>query len=651
MHVTTPLPLAKVRISGGFWRARIDNIAGQVIPYQWRALNDQIPDAEPSHAMENFRITAGDSHGKFYGLIFQDSDVGKWIEAASYSLIDTPNPALERIIDEAVDLIGRTQERDGYLGTYFRMTAPEKKWTDLAMGHEMYCGGHLIEGAVAYAAATGKRAFLDIMVRYADHLDRRFGRGPGKEIGYCGHPEIELALFKLHEATGEARYRDLARFFVDERGRHPEVLDNSKVIDWGGGGPALNRWHQKDYYLDHAPAREQVHAEGHSVRAMYLYSAMADQWRLTGDPSLGTALKRLWESATNRRMYVTGGLGSQATCERFTVDYDLPPDTAYAETCAAIGLVFWAWRMTEAEVDRKYADVLERALYNGALSGISLDGTRYFYVNPLAVVPEVARFRKDHEHVKTERVQWLGCACCPPNIARLVCSVGQFLYTTDETGVWVHQYASGTAELPIPGGAARFEQETEYPWNGEVLLRIAAADAGKPWSLRFRVPEYAENARASVNGTPVPCREGAAGYVELERVWKAGDELRISFALPPRVVRSHPRLREAAGLVAVQRGPLVYCAEEADNGKDLHLLSLRTDGPMEVEPAPGLPSGVRAIVASGFRRTETEGAPLYAADGEEAEECRIRLVPYFAWGNRGAGEMRVWLQDGGRRKV
>lgn len=649
MHVTTPIPLPSVRITGGFWRARIDNVAGEVIPYQWRALNDQIPNAEPSHAIENFRIASGDSRGKFYGLIFQDSDVGKWIEAASYSLIDTPNPALEKIIDEAVDLIGRTQESDGYLGTYFRMTAPEKKWTDLAMGHEMYCGGHLIEGAVAYAAATGKRAFLDIMVRYADHLDRRFGKGPGKEIGYCGHPEIELALFKLYEATGETRYRDLARFFVDERGRHPEVLDNAKVIDWGGGGPALNRWHQKDYYLDHAPVREQVHADGHSVRAMYLYSAMADQWRHTGDPSLGDALKRLWESATQRRMYVTGGLGSQATCERFTVDYDLPPDTAYAETCAAIGLVFWAWRMTQAEVDRKYADILERALYNGALSGISLDGKRYFYVNPLAVVPEVARFRKDHEHVKTERVQWLGCACCPPNIARLVCSVGQFLYTTDETGVWVHQYASGAAELPVPGGTARIEQETEYPWNGEILLRIAAADSGRPWTLRFRVPEYAEHPKATVNGNEVPCREGAAGYVELERNWKADDEVKISFDLPPRVIRAHPRLREAAGLVAVQRGPLVYCAEEIDNGKNLHLLRLRTDGPMETEPDPDLPSGVRAIVAVGSKPQEAADGPLYAADAPGAEECRIRLVPYYAWGNRGAGEMRVWLPDGGPR--
>lgn len=649
MYVTKPIPLAQVRISGGFWRDRIDNVAGEVIPYQWRALNDQIPEAEPSHAIENFRIAAGDSHGKFYGLIFQDSDVGKWIEAAAYSLIDTPNPDVEKIIDEAVDLIGRTQEGDGYLGTYFKMTSPEKKWTDLAMGHEMYCGGHLIEGAVAYFRATGKRAFLDIMVRYADHLDRRFGRGPGKEIGYCGHPEIELALFKLYEATGEARYRDLARFFVDERGRHPEVLDNSRVIDWGGGGPAFNRWHQKDYYLDHEQVRNQVHADGHSVRAMYLYAAMADQWRLTGDQTLGVALERLWENATNRRMYVTGGLGSQATCERFTVDYDLPPDTAYAETCAAIGLVFWAWRMTQAEPRRKYADILERALYNGALSGISLDGKRYFYVNPLAVVPEVAAFRKDHDHVKAERVQWLGCACCPPNIARLICSIGQFLYTVDERGVWIHQYAPSSAELPVPGGRAKIHQETSYPWAGEVLLRIPETVPGARWALRFRVPEYAGEARAWINGAEAPCRENGSGYVELERVWEAGDELKVSFDLPARVVRPHPRLREAAGLVAVQRGPLVYCAEEADNGKDLHQLRLKIDEPMDVEPAPGLPSGVRAIVASGVRRTEADGAPLYAADKEKTEVCRIRLVPYFAWGNRGAGEMRVWLQDGGSR--
>ena len=650
MKESKALPLASVRVTGGFWRNRIDNISREVIPYQWNALNDQIAGAEPSHAIENFRIAAGKSHGKFYGLIFQDSDVGKWIEAASYSLVDAPNPALERTIDGAIELIALSQESDGYLDTYFSMAEPAKKWTDFAMGHEMYCGGHLIEGAIAYFQATGKRAFLDIMIRYADHLDRKFGRGPGKKTAFCGHPEIELALYKLYEATGEARYRDLARFFVDERGKHPEVIDNAKVIQWGGGGPAINPWHQKDYYLDHAPVRDQVHADGHAVRAMYLYCAMADQWRLTGDESLGQALKALWDNATEKRMYVTGGLGSQGVCERFTIDHDLPSDTAYAETCASIGLIFWAWRMSLASNERRYADTLERALYNGALSGISLDGTRYFYVNPLEVVPEVARARKDHEHIKTERVQWFGCACCPPNIARLVCSIGQFLCSHDAEGIRVHQYATGTAKVKTARGTITLEQSGEYPWNGLVSIRAAdvPADAGT-WSLSLRIPEGAANERISVNGEAVSVRMSKGGYEEIEREWKTGDTIRLEFDMPVMILRSNPKVRETAGLVAIQRGPFIYCAEEVDNGADLHLLRVDTAKPLEAKPASGFSAqagnGIMKIVAKGERVVANPDAPLYSADAYRTTPCEISLVPYFAWGNRGAGEMRVWLGE------
>ena len=650
MKESKALPIASVRVTAGFWRNRIDNISREVIPYQWNALNDQIAGAEPSHAIENFKIAAGKSHGKFYGLIFQDSDVGKWIEAASYSLVDTPDPALEDTIDGAIELIGLSQESDGYLDTYFSMAEPEKKWTDFAMGHEMYCGGHLIEGAIAYWQATGKRKFLDIMIRYADHLDRKFGPEPEKKIAFCGHPEIELALFKLYEATGETRYRDLAKFFVDERGKHPEVIDNAKVIQWGGGGPAINPWHQKDYYLDHAPVRKQVHADGHAVRAMYLYCAMADQWRLTGDESLGDALKTLWNSATQKRMYVTGGLGSQGVCERFTIDHDLPSDTAYAETCASIGLIFWAWRMSLASNERRYADTLERALYNGALSGISLDGTRYFYVNPLEVVPEVAHARKDHEHIKTERVQWFGCACCPPNIARLVCSIGQFLYSHDEGGIRVHQYAQGSAKIKTPKGTVTLEQSGEYPWNGLVEIRVAEvpADAGS-WSLGLRIPEGAANERVTVNGEKVSVRFSKGGYEEIERVWKAGDAIRLEFDMPIRILRSNPKVRETAGLVALQRGPFIYCAEEVDNGADLHLLRIDAAKPVEVKPADGFSAqagnGIMKLVAKGYRIIANQEAPLYSADAYRITPCEITLVPYFAWGNRGAGEMRVWLGE------
>jgi DUF1680 family protein len=641
MNVNKALPLSAVRVTGGFWRERINNIAEQVIPYQWKALNDQIPGAEPSHAIENFRIASGESSGRFYGLIFQDSDVGKWIEAASYSLVHHPSPDLETTIDAVIELIGKTQDSDGYLDTYFQVAAPERRWTDFAMGHEMYCGGHLIEGAVAYFKATGKRPFLEIMMRYADHLDRRFGPAPAKQVAYCGHPEIELALFKLYEATGEERYRELSKFFIEARGRHPEVIDNDKTIDWGGGGNN-SRWHQHDYYQDHAPVRQQDHADGHAVRAMYLYSGMADQWRLTGDETLGDALKTLWKNATEKRMYVTGGLGSQAHCERFTVDYDLPSDTAYTETCAAIGLIFWAWRMTLASPDRRYADVLERALYNGALSGISLDGTRYFYVNPLEVIPSVAQDRKDHEHVVTERVSWFGCSCCPPNIARLVCSVGQFLYSHTGRTLWVHQYASGTAEVDTAEGRFQIEQDSEYPWNGAITIKLGAVPNAEPWTVCVRIPPNTANAVIRINGTDQRLTLNDAGYAVLTRNWSSGEVIELTFEMPVRWLRSHPNARETAGLVAVQRGPFVYCAEEADNGPSLHLLSLDTKAPLHVEADEIGGIGMRKLVAAG-RRVVVEDTPLYSEQDYKTEPCKVTLVPYFAWNNRGRGEMRVWL--------
>ncbi len=637
MNVTKPLPLSAVRIQDGFWRTRIDNMTREVIPYQWKALNDQIPGAEPSHSIENFKIASGESKGTFYGLIFQDSDVGKWIEAASYGLIDRPDPDLETAIDAVIELIEKSQEPDGYIDTYFSVAEPDKKWSDFAMGHEMYCGGHLIEGAIAYWQATGKRRFLDVMLRYADHLASRFGSGPNQKVAFCGHPEIELALYKLYEVTKEERYRELSRFFVDERGRHPEVIDNDKVIQWGAGGPTLNPWHQKDYYLDHAPVRDQDHADGHAVRAMYLYCAMADQWRLTRDETLGRALEKLWDNATRKRMYVTGGLGSQGVCERFTVDHDLPADTAYAETCASIGLIFWAWRMTLASPHRRYADILERALYNGALSGISLDGTRYFYVNPLEVVPQLVRARKDHEHVKTGRVEWFGCACCPPNIARLVCSMGQFLYSHNDDSVWVHQFASATAALDTGFGKVILEQTSEYPWKGRTSFRVVETPAGE-WSLRIRVP--GTDPVFTVNSKQATFRLDEGGYAVLRREWVIGDTVELVFGMPVSVLRSHPLVRETAGLAAVQRGPFVYCAEEADNGGQLHLLSLGSD----FKESADARLGVTKLTVAGRRAVVDETAPLYSEQSWNWESCEVTLVPYFSWGNRGEGEMRVWLK-------
>jgi len=638
-HAVSP---RNVRITGGFWKAKQDLVADRVIPYQWKALNDEIPGAEPSHSVENFRIAAGLKKGEFYGLIFQDSDLGKWIEAAAYCLMTRPNPGLETQIDEAVQLIAAAQEPDGYLQTYFSVKAPEKRWTDFAMGHEMYCGGHLMEGAVAYYQATGKTAFLDVMRRYADHLVKTFGPGPGQIRAYDGHPEIELALYKLYEATGEPSYQALARFFVDERGQDPSVLDHAKVIGWPVDPQAVAH-PDFTYYQAHQPVRDQREAVGHAVRAMYLYSAMADQRRL-GDTTLDPALAALWTNTTERKMYVTGGLGSQAHGERFTIDDDLPSDTAYTETCAAIGLVLWAWRMTLVEPDGRYADILERALYNGSLSGISLDGQRYFYVNPLEVVPPVAKFRRDHDHVKTQRVEWFGCACCPPNIARTIASFSQYQYSVADAGLWVHQFAQGEASLAFRGGTMTIEQTTGYPWDGAVEFRLGSVPpTAEPWTLAVRVPGWCRAAAFLLNGQEAPPDWMDKGYAVFDRVWKAGDRLQVNLPMEVRFVRSHPRVRETAGKVAVHRGPLLYCVEEADNGPGLHRLSLVTQG-ATVEPAPELREGSLRLRIPAVETTVPATGEAFLEGPPGKRLCDAVLVPYHLWGNRGEGEMRVWLR-------
>jgi len=627
-----------VRITGGFWKAMQDKVAQQVIPYQWKALNDEIPGAEPSHSVENFRIAAGQKKGEYLGMIFQDSDLGKWIEAAAYSLMRTRDPALEASIDELVEVIGKAQQPDGYLETYFSVKEPKKRWTDFAMGHEMYCGGHLIEGAVAYFEATGKRSFLDVMTRYADHLVANFGRGPGQRIAFDGHPEIELALYKLASATGKNAYLELAKFFVDERGQHPEVLDPTKIIAWPYK-PDL--WNNKDYYQDHLPVREQRTATGHSVRAMYLYTAMADQYRHDNDQTLLPALEALWENVVQGQMYVTGGLGSQATAERFTLDYDLPSDTSYTETCAAIGLVIWAWRMTLANPDSRYADVLERALYNGSLGGISLDGRRYFYVNPLEVVPSVAEYREDFKHVKTSRVEWFGCACCPPNIARTIASFSQYQYSVSSDTVWVHQYAEGRAELPVNGGSVVLQQTTEYPWDGRVNFTLGQVPGGE-WSLAVRIPDWCEAVHLAVNGSEVDTASRNKGYVMLHRLWKAGDVVELELEMRVQALRSHSRIRETFGKIAIQRGPLVWCAEQADNGPDLHQFLVTVEG-ARVEAVENLGPGARQLRLPAVRRSVEPSKTAYSTKRPQDTVTEVVLVPYHLWGNRGKGEMRVWL--------
>jgi DUF1680 family protein len=547
-----------------------------------------------------------------------------------------------------VRLVAKAQRPDGYVNTYFIVVNPEKRWADLAWGHELYCAGHLIEAAVAHNACTGKNTLLDVARRYADYIARAFGPDPGQIRGVCGHPEIELALFRLFRATGEARYRDLAIFFVEERGRDPSAFDGKEPL--GFVIPKAKAF-ERDYFLNHELLRLQSDATGHAVRAVYLYSAMADEYAATGDQGLLKALRALWDSVVSRRMYVTGGIGSQAQGERFTSDFDLPSDTAYAETCASIGLAFWAARMTSIEGDSRYADVLERVIYNGALSGVSLDGKRYFYVNPLEVIPSVIARRQDHEHVKGRRVQWFGCSCCPPNIARLVASIALYAYGASERSLWVHHYAESEIETEMGGTRLRFAQKTGYPWSGRVALFLNPEREAE-FSLRLRIPDWCPSAACAINGRPVGIDAVDKGYLVLRRRWKAGDRVELDLEMTPRVLRADLRIPELAGKLAVQRGPLVYCAESVDNGEALHDLILDPLAKPRAEFDPSLMGGGVRIEVEGYRENiagaksgREVGLPYEDAAKRFLAPATIRLVPYHQWGNRApGGEMRVWLR-------
>ena len=637
--------LTDIQIQDPFWDTLRETVRANAIPYQWNALNDAVPGAEPSGCLRNFRIAAGMEPGEHRGFVFQDSDAAKWLEGAAYSLMSRPDPKLEAKADELVKTIIAAQQPDGYLNTYYTITAPEKRFTNLRDDHELYCLGHLIEAAVAYYRATGKTALLDAMVKYVDLVDGVFGPEPEKLHGYPGHPELELALVKLYGVTGNERHLRLAGYFVDTRGTAPLFFEEEEKNNGNGkyyfaDGPLGYAYCQADRSV-----REQQEAEGHAVRAMYLYSAMADLARLTGDAGLRNACERLCASVTEKRMYITGAIGSSPYGEAFTFDYDLPNDTVYGETCAAIGLVFWARRMLLLEPEGKYADVMERALYNCVLSGMQLDGRSFFYVNPLEVLPEACV--KDHgkQHVRFRRQPWFGCACCPPNLVRLLMSLEEYLYSAAGDTVYVHLYVSGEAEFRLPGGTIRLHCRTDYPWDGRIRFRIQA-EAPVSAVLALRLPEWSPQYRLRINGEAAEPR-AERGYLPVERLWQDGDALELDLELKPALYAASPNVAEDAGKAAMVCGPLVYCAEEADNGPQLHRLGFDPTAEAERQSASDLPCSYKAITVVGWRDRDRspQGGSLYRPLGKpERERVRLRLIPYFLWANRSPGEMRVWLR-------
>lgn len=630
----TQSSLKRCRVEDGFWTPIQELITDTVIPYQEKILKDQVPGAAKSHAIENFRIAAKESKGQFYGMVFQDSDVAKWLEAVAYSLERKPDAKLEARADEIIDLIEKAQQPDGYLNTYFTIKEPEHRWQNLLECHELYCAGHMMEAAVAYYEATGKDKLLKVMCRMADHIDSRFGKG--KTEGIPGHEEIELALLRLYRATGEERYKQLSAYFINQRGKNPHFFEEEAARrDWNllGMNPK-----DTEYNQSYAPVRDQKEAVGHSVRAMYLYTAMADLAAETGDKDLYQACRVLFESTTQRRMYVTGGIGSSVHGEAFTQDFDLPNDTAYAETCASIGLVFFARKMLALETKGEYADVMERCLYNGILSGMQKDGSRFFYVNPLEVVPGLSGKWPEYKHDLPARPKWYACACCPPNLARLVESLGEYAWGENQTTVFSHLYLGGS--YTAQDGTV-IKSKSAYPWKGRISYEVNPGDSFT--TLAIHIPAWCKEFTLEVNGKElaIPLKDG---YCYLKRDWEKGDKVSLSFSIKPRRVYADPRVREDSGKVCLMRGPLVYCLEAVDNGKGLCRLQLPRS--VAIVTAHDKDEDIGSFVSLRFTGLKEKNFKhLYEDHPPETEPVPVKAVPYFLWANRKQGAMRVWINE------
>lgn len=632
-----PLSLKAVQIAGFFWGSRravnrtvtlpleydINKERGVLKTYQWDWW-------DPAQGVAPWKIVVG--------------DLGKWIEAASYSLATDPDPVLDARMEEVIAEILKGQKEDGYL--FANPIRTDQQWANLQEYHELYDGGHTIEAAVAHYETTGRRHFLDAMCRYADLLVKTFGRGPGQIRGYCGHPEIELALMKLYRATGTTAYLELADFFVDERGRQPFYFDFEREKNLSAGLPFF-KWYQPGNYVPcqaHQPLKEQKDAVGHSVRALYLYSGAVDVAAARGDRELLAACRRLWNSVTRRRMYITGGVGSTSIGEAFTFDYDLPDESGYAETCANIALVFFAHRLLQIEPSSDVADVMERALYNGILSGVALDGRKFFYANHLAVCPSSTQGSNDATAL--DRQKWFGCACCPPNVARLLASLGHYIYSQSADTLYVHLFVNGTAECILGGHRVHVEQETRYPWEERVNLTVTPDHPGR-FTVALRLPGWCRKPRLKINGKLL-ATVGLSrnGYVLIRSEWQAGDRITLDLPMPVERVEAHPGVRMECGRIALQRGPVVYCLEEVDNGKNLADLMVSRKSPIRAVFRSNLLGG--CVVLKGLaQRRDLKGweTALYRADLTPLNKVRFTAVPYALWANRKPGEMRVWIRE------
>jgi len=637
-----PIPLTESKITGGFWQKMQDLVRTHIIPYQWEALNDRIPGAEPSYCMHNFQVASGKKEGKHGGWVFQDSDFAKWIEAVGHSLMWHPDAELEKTLDEAIDDIVAAQQPDGYLNTYYIITGLDKRFTNLMNEHELYCLGHFLEGAIAYYQATGKDKLLKALIKYVDLVDSLMGPEEGKMRGYCGHQEIELALVKLYNITKDEKHLKLAKYFIDERGQQPLFFEE-ECKKHGNKCYWENSLFGFDYYQADKPVREQQHAVGHSVRAIYMYAGMADVARETNDDTLMEACLRLWNNTTRRQMYITGGVGSSHFGEAFTFDYDLPNDTVYAETCASIALAFFAQRMFNIEPKSEYIDVMELCLYNGIISGMSADGKSFFYVNPLEVFPDATKKDQLKTHVKTERQKWFGCSCCPPNLARLLASFGAYAYSKNKDTFYLNLFSESTVTTSLESGRFGLEITTNYPWDETINIKIT--EAADNAVLAVRIPDWCKIYTVKTDCTDAEY-EIINGYAYFKHI-ETGQTIDLELNMPVTILEANPRIRDDIGKVAVKRGPIVYCLEEIDNGKDLHCVYLPVEVDFTTEFDPGFFGGAVLLKSSGKKLIQDDWCPdeLYRkAVTSKFNNVSLKWIPYYLWANRGEGEMTVWVK-------
>ena len=630
MKTQKQIPVTSYKASG-FTEKYQDIVHTEVIPYQYSVLWDKADGAEKSHVAANFinaakALRGEDTEDGFYGMIFQDSDAYKWLEAAAYAVADKPDENLERQADGLIDLIADAQDKDGYLNTFFTVKDTKKRWTNLLEGHELYCSGHLIEAACAYYEATGKRKLLDVAVKNAECIYDRFVTQNTE--GIPGHPEIELALLRLYRLTENKHFLELAEKFINERGKAPDFWSReAEKRSWSvwNSDPWSN-----DYRQSAKPVREQTEAVGHAVRAVYLYTGMADLAAETEDKELFAACRRLWENIVNRKMYITGGIGSTVQGEAFTVDYDLPPDTAYSETCAAIGLIFFAEKMLENEINGEYGDVMELAFYNTVLAGMQLDGKRFFYVNPLEVDIGISGKACTHSHVLPSRPKWYACACCPPNAARLIGSIGKYAYGEKGDTVYCHLFASGKVSF---SNGMKLECTTSYPYD--MTIKYTVSGSGK---VAVRIPKQSRKFSLIVNGK-ITSAIPENGYIYIDADEKT--EIELSLDGTPRFVRASNKVPRLTGMTALMRGPLVYCFEGADNDDVRSIRLDRSQPPAVGEFEPQLLGGTVKLTAKAFRAEDCDD--LYSGEAEKLTPFDAAAVPYYTWGNRGENDMRVWV--------